>query len=170
MKAIVKKYSLYILGFIAGAIYLAISTGYNPFVGSGDKGVVVTPEQFANFKKDKSNDGKRVALIGRAEANGDITYILGRPIRLPFVDADKNLIEFFEFELKENGKNCCYIPTEFKSEDLVLYDNEGKAHAYDEQVVVSFTMERITEAIPEQNPETGEYAWHYKQLRIDPVK
>ncbi len=170
MDKYLKKIILYVGGFIVTVICIYFYYGDNPFQNSLEKGVIINYEQYVNLKKDKSSDGKRVALVGYAIAHSNITYIIGRPIELPFVDSTNKVLEYIPFELKKDGKNSFYIPSEFTEKDLMIYDNNGNPHTYDEKVIVSFTMERIKEAIPEQNPKTGEYVWKCKLIRIDPIE
>ncbi len=166
----VKKILSYIGAFLIAAAVMYFQYSDNPFQKPLEKGGIISREQYTNLKKDTSSDDKRVAFIGRVKANTRITYKIGRPVELPVVDSADDLIEHIPFTLKKGGKNSFYVPAEFSEKDLVLYDNDGNPHAYDETVMVSFTMERIKDAIPEQNPQTGEYAWRCKLIRIDPIE
>ncbi|SDF54768.1 hypothetical protein [Cellulophaga baltica] len=140
------------------------------FQGSSEIGTEITVSEFNQLKKQKDSDGKRYSIIGHASiSNSDITRVIGRPLKIIFKDADNNYIERFELYLGE-GKNEFYLPNKFTPEDLVLFDNEGNKHAYNENVRLSFTFKRIKNAIPERDEETGEYVWSYNQIRIDPVK
>ncbi|TPN81214.1 hypothetical protein [Aquimarina algicola] len=161
----------YVVAFLAAGIYFFFQTGDNPFQGPGEKGEIISIEQFEALRKETSSDGKRIAFIGHASVGShDITYTIGAPLELIFSTPDDDYIAHIPFPLDQDGKNSCYLPSTFTPEDLVLYDNEGKVYPYNEDVVVSFTLERIKNAIPEKNPETGEYSWRYKQVRIDPSK
>ncbi len=166
----IKEFILYglILGLTMAFFYFRYSD--NPFQKSLKQGAIMTSEQYQELKKDKSSDGKRIAFIGRIQLDTSFTYKFGRPVVLPLIDANHDAFEHIPFDLAKDDKNSIYVPSEFTEKNLIIYDNEGKAHSYDEEVMVSFTMERITEAIPEQNPNTGEYAWRCKLIRIDPVE
>jgi len=137
---------------------------------SSEVGTEIKVSEFNELKKQKDSDGKRYSIIGHATiSNSDITRVIGRPLKIIFKDADNNYIERFELYLGES-KNGFYLPNEFRPEDLVLFDNEGNKHAYNEIVRLSFTFKRIKNAIPERNEETGEYVWSFSQIRIDPLK
>lgn len=138
--------------------------------GTGEVGTEISLTKFQELKKQKDSDGKRYSIIGHATiSNSDITRVIGRPLKIIFNDADNNYIERFELYLGE-GNNEFYLPNEFTPEDLVLFDNEGNKHTYNENVRLSFTFKRIKNAIPERDEETGEYVWSYSQIRIDSVK
>ncbi|WKB81762.1 hypothetical protein QYR09_01690 [Cellulophaga lytica] len=140
------------------------------FQGTDEIGTEISINKFHELKKQKDSDGKRYSIIGHTTiSNSDITRVIGRPLKIIFNDADNNYIERFELYFGE-GNNEFYLPNEFTPEDLVLFDNEGNKHTYNENVRLSFTFKRIKNAIPERNEETGEYVWSYSQIRIDSVK
>ncbi len=140
------------------------------FQGSGEVGTEITVDKFQELKKKKDSDGKRYSIIGHANiSNSNITRVIGRPLKIIFKDVNNNYIEHFELYFGED-KNEFYIPNEFTPEDLVLFDNEGNKHTYNENVRLSFTFKRIKNAIPERDEKTGEYVWNYSQIRIDPIK
>ncbi|UIR54932.1 hypothetical protein LZQ00_11645 [Sphingobacterium sp. SRCM116780] len=160
------QYGLTILGVAAIVLW---QTGYNPFA-SKTEAEVVSPNVFKEMKKQTESDGKRIALIGTfSVSNSDITINLGQPTSLMFEDENNNHIDFFKV-WNGNGKNEFSLPTTFTPKDLKVYDNEGKEHRYNEKIKISFTLKRIKEAEPEKDPNTGEYAWEWEQLRIDPLK
>lgn len=161
----------YIGGFILVALFFLFQNGSSLFQGAGEKGEIITIEKYKELKKQTSSDGKRIAIIGRASvSNSDITRRFGAPLDLMFDTPEGDFVEHIPFPFGKEEKNSCYLPNSFTPEDLVLYDNEGNAHKYNENVMVSFTLERITNAIPEKNPKTNEYVWRIEQVRIDPVK
>lgn len=167
----INKTLQYIGGFIAVALFFLFQNGGGLFQGSGEKGEIITIETYKELRKQISSDGKRIAFIGRVSvSNADITRRIGAPLNLMFLTPNGTYIEHLPFPFGKEDKNSCYLPNSFTPEDLVLYDNEGKLHKYDENVMISFTLERITNAIPEKDPKTNEYAWRYNQLRIDPVE
>lgn len=158
----------YALGLVAVVAIIMWQTGYNPFAGSGKIGEIITLAEFKTLKKDLSSDGKRVALIARGDiANSDVTIVLGRPMSLSFITPQEEYIDHFDL-YRGDGKNEFFIPEKFTNKDLVLYDNEGKKHAYDENVIISFTLEKLN-GNPQINPSTGGYDWAHKQIRIDPA-
>jgi hypothetical protein len=142
-------------------------TGYNPFAGAGKIGTVVHAGELKVLKRSKESDGKRVAVLGHATvANSNITRVIGRPTSLLVESPANEAIDFVDFSYG-HGANEYFLPETFTPEDLKLYDNDKKEHAAKEDVLISFTMKRVTEAEPEINPTTGEYAWRYEQVRID---
>ncbi|MEE1945249.1 hypothetical protein VRU48_09025 [Pedobacter sp. KR3-3] len=165
-----KKLLQYGLALTAMAILFLGQTGCQSFSGSGEKGEVVSNSQFQELKKQKTSDGKRVAVMGRVTvANSNLTLKMGSPTSMTVDDQEGKLIDFFDL-YHGKGKNEFFLPADFTPKDLKLYDNDGKPHNYDEIVQLSFTMKRVTEVRPEQDPLTGAYVWKYEQLRIDPVK
>ncbi|MFC5046228.1 hypothetical protein ACFSTE_04340 [Aquimarina hainanensis] len=167
----ISKTIQYIGGGIAVVLFFLFQNGGDVFQGSGEKGKIITIETYKELRKKTSSDGKRIALIGRASvSNANITRRIGAPLNLIFSAPDGTFIEHLPFHFGKEDKNSCYLPNSFTPQDLVLYDNEGVLHKYDENVMVSFTLERITNAIPEKNPKTNEYVWRFKQLRIDPIE
>ena len=168
----INKNLLYVIGVVVSLLYFAIQSGYNPFKGSGEIGEIVSPKAYEELLKQKSSDGKRVAIIARGSiSNSDLSRRIGAPLDVIFTgtDAEANVIGLFPIPFGKDDKNSCYIPNAFTPEDLVLYDNEGTALAYGEEVTLSFTLERISNAIPERNENTKKYVWRYKQMRIDPL-
>ncbi|WP_199141528.1 hypothetical protein [Pedobacter sp. ASV12] len=160
----------YGLAITAMAIIFLGQTGCQSFSDPGEKGEVVSTSQFQELKKQKTSDGKRVAVIGKVTvANSNLTLKMGSPTSMTVDDQDGQLIDFFDL-YHGKGKNEFYLPADFTPKDLVLYDNEGKPHHYDESIQLSFTMKRVTAVRPEQDPLTGAYVWKYEQLRIDPAK
>lgn len=169
----INKNILYIGGFVAALLYFAFQSGYNPFSGSGEKGDIVSPEAFEELLKDKSSDGKRIAIIGHTGiSNQDITIRIGAPLDLAFSspEPENKYIAHFPIAFVKEGINSCYLPTEFTPEDFIIYDNKGDKISYEMDVILSFTLERISNAIPEKDEKTGKYAWNYRQIRIDPVE
>lgn len=167
----ISKTVQYIGGFIIVVLFFLFQYGGDLFQGPGDKGDLITVEAYTALKKETSSDGKRIAIKGHASvSNVDINRRIGAPLSLTFNNTEDIFVEHLPFPFGKEEKNSCYLPNSFTPEDLVLYDNEGNPHKYDENVIVSFTLERITNASPEKNPETGNYAWRYKQLRIDPIE
>lgn len=165
-----KKVLQYALTFAVVAIVICWQTGYNPFAGSGEKGAVILTDQLKDLKKQTSSDEKRVAVVGKiVVSNSNLTLKIGSPTSMPVEDKDNNLIDHFEI-YHGTGKNEFNLPVQFTPKDLKVYDNDGNAHSYDEDVQISFTMKRIKEAQPEKDPNTGEFVWRYEQIRIDPIK
>jgi|GEM_PF-2360433 len=159
----------YGLTFLVVAIIALWQTGYNPFA-SKKEAEAVSPSVFKEMKKQTESDGKRIALVGTfSVSNSDITIKLGQPTSLMFSDENNNLIDFFKV-WNGSGKNEFSLPTTFTPKDLKVYDNEGNEHSCNEKIKISFTLKRIKEAEPEKDPNTGEYAWEWEQLRIDPLK
>lgn len=169
----INKNLLYVGGAVVALLYFALQSGYNPLKGSGEIGEIVSPQAYEELLKQKSSDGKRVAIIARGSiSNSDISMRIGAPVDIIFsgLDAKASAIGLFPIPFGKDDNNSCYIPSEFTPEDLVLYDNEGNALPYGEAVTLSFTLERISNAIPEKDEKTGKYAWRHKQIRIDPIK
>ena len=163
-----KNFLQYALALVAVVAIIMWQTGYNPFAGSGKMGEIVTAAEFKTLKKDLASAGKRVALVARGDiANSNMTIVLGRPVSISFMTPQADYIDHFEL-YRGDGKNEFFIPEKFTNKDLVLYDNDGKKHNYDENVVISFTMEKLN-GNPQINPRTGGYDWAYKQIRIDPA-
>lgn len=158
----------YGLTFLVVAIIVLWQTGCNPFA-SKTEGEFVTPSTFKEMKKQKESDGKRISLIGTfSVANSNITIKLGQPTSLSFSDEKGEHIDFFKI-WNGDGKNEFSLPATFTPKDLKVYDNEGKEHSYDKKIKISFTLNRVEEAEPEKHPITGEYAWEWDNLRVDPV-
>lgn len=167
------KNLLYAGGTVVALLFFALQSGYNPFKGSGEKGEIVTLQGFEELLKEKSNDGKRVAVIGHTGiSNSDITIRIGAPLSLAFrsPEPEDQYIDHFPISFEKDGKNACYLPTEFTPEDFIIYDNEGNKVPYNKDVILSFTLERISNAVPEKDEKTGKYAWRYEQIRIDPIE
>ena len=159
----------YTLVLLAVGLIVLWQTGFNPFA-TKEVGEVVSPSTFKEMKKKTDSDGKRIALSGTfSVSNSNLTVNLGQPTSLGFSDEKGDHIDFFKI-WNGDGKNEFSLPGTFKPEDLKIYDNEGKVHGYNEKVKISFTLNRIEEAEPEKNPNTGEYVWEWDDLRIDPVK
>lgn len=169
----INKNILYIGGIVVVLFYFALQSGYNPLKGSGEKGEIVTPQAFEELLKDKSSDGKRITIIGHTGiSNHDLTIRIGAPLDLPFSspEPEDSYITHFPITFNKDSKNACYLPTEFTPEDFIIYDNEGNKIPYKNDVMLSFTLDRISNAIPEKDEKTGKYAWTYKQIRIDAVE
>lgn len=169
----INKNILYTGGIVLALLYFAFQSGYNPFKGSGEKGEIVTSQAFQELLKEKSSDGKRIAIIGHTGiSNHDLTIRIGAPLDLAFSTPEPEVeyIAHFPIPFNKDGKNACYVPTEFTPEDFIIYDNEGNKIPYKKDVLLSFTLERISNAIPEKDETTGKYAWTYKQIRIDVVE
>lgn len=159
-------FKFYFLGITIIACWLI---GCNSTSAPGEKGEIITTTQFKELKKQKSSDGKRIAVIGKVTvANSNLTRKLGSATSMTVDDRDDKLIDFFNLNYGQD-KNEFYLPAEFTPKDLKVYDNDGNAHAYNEPVQISFTMKRKTEVRPEQNEQTGEYFWEYEKIRIDTV-
>ena len=159
----------YALCFVGVAVILMFQSGYNPFAGSGEIGSVVTAAELHALKKSKESDGTRVAVVGHVTLPSmRLSMVAGRPVRLSVESPSNEPIDFLEL-YHGQGKNEFYVPAKFTKEDLTLYDNDNNTHAYNENVLISFTMTRIKEAQPEMNAKTGEYVWRYDHVRIDPA-
>ena len=160
------QYGLTLLAIIAIIMW---QTGYNPFAGAGKMGAVVNAGELKALKRAKESDGKRVAILGHATvSNSNLTRVIGRPTSIMVESPSGEAIDFVDFSYGQ-GANEYFLPETFTSEDLKLYDNDKREHAGKEDVRISFTMKRVAEAEPEINPTTGEYAWRYEQVRIDPA-
>lgn len=159
----------YALTFLGVAIIAMWYTGYNPFAGSGDIGKTVSPEEFKKLLEDKKSDGKRVSLIAHGDiATANMTLVLGRPYSLSFFSADRVYINHFDL-YHGKGKNEFYLPPTFTSKDLKLYDNEGKPHDYNQNILLSFTIKAGYGGNKERNRYTKKYSWDFVKIRIDPA-
>lgn len=165
----VGQYSLTVLGILLIVLW---KTGYNPFAGSGDIGEITTFKKLKEYKKDKENDGKRIAVECYFRLGGNLKqHVFGSKDNDLIIKPDtmSDMYEFVPVPLKKDGKNSFYVPYEYTEKDAAYYDNEGKTYNYDAKLLVSFTLKRIKEAEPEKNPLTGEYSWKFEQVRIDPI-
>ncbi len=164
-----KKALQYLPMILFVAMIALWQTGWNPFAGPLTIGTTVTPAELKQMKQSKDSDGRRVAILGRATVSrSNRSRRVGAPINLPVESPANEYIDHFDFGFGQ-GKNEVFIPAEFTPTDLKMFDNEKNAHPYDENVLISFTMERISAAEPEMDPKTGEYVWTYARIRIDPA-
>lgn len=113
--------------------------------GNLEKGELISPDAVSSLNADEANDGKRVAVEGYPFIKGDITIDGDTSIDIYTEPAGAGTyITYLPMRFGE-GKNTFYVPEEFTDADLVLYDNEGAAIAYDEKVLFSFQMDLQTD-------------------------
>lgn len=157
------KYVLYAVWALILIAWAMWQKGYNPFAGSGEMGTVVTAEQLNEMEKDVANDGKRVALIGTAYIPWDITIKPFETNYLTINSPEGKTITALPLYFGES-KNTFFVPDTFGDEDVVVYDNDGNKHAYNDNVQFSFTMN-----LQDKMPGSDENSWLYDTVRIDSV-
>lgn len=120
------------LGLSLSAVLLTACS----FGGNLEQGELVSGDAIAT----EANDGKRIAVEGYPYIAGDVTLDGTTSIDIYTEPAGEGewLIALPIFYGEEGSKNTFYIPDEFSDEDVVLYDNEGNAIAYDEAAMFSF--------------------------------
>lgn len=163
-----------------------LSTSCNSGGGNRTKGEVVNPlnNELLQLKTDKKNDGKRVAVVGYAAFTGDIQVggSMGPAIKIYSEPGAKGrFLVSFTLPFGEEANNV-YVPEEFTAKDLVIYDNEGKAHKFNEKMQFSFTLDLQTDrprlekypldkrGLPQTDKSVRIYPTYLTDIRIDPVK
>ncbi len=117
----------------------------NSVTGNYEKGEPITLDQVKLINADAANDGKRFSIVGYGYIPGDITLDGAAQIEIYTEPAGAgDYIIALPIYFGE-GKNDFYIPDEFGDEDLVLYDNDGQAIAYNEAAEFSFEVDLQTD-------------------------
>ena len=150
------------------------------------KGELVDPlqNQLIKLETDKANNNKRVSVIGYPAFTGDIKAGLGDDPVLNVntePDGKGRLLASFTIAFG-TGSNKVYVPETFTNHDIVLYDNEGQKHPYDEKMQFSFTLKlqqdrtRITQyplneaGLPIMDSALQVYPTYLTDIRIDKVQ
>lgn len=137
-----------------------------------EQGELIDPAAVSGLNVDANNDEKRFMVKGYPYAGGDV-YI-GREYSMPiYTGPNGEGVHFASLPVNwGQGKNDFYVPDNFTTEDIVIYDNEGVAHSYNEELYFSFTIDLKTERAKTVHPITKEesYFYAYEGVRIDPVK
>jgi hypothetical protein len=139
-----------------------------PACGTLEKGDPI--DDLYSLYTDAENDGQRFSIEGYAYIGGDITTDwTGGEVNIEIYSEPLgagDMLATLPIGFGE-GKNEFYVPEEFYMEDLVLYDNEGTALAYDDKAIFSFTLDLQTER--ERHEVLGElrYFGLPEKVRID---
>ena len=150
-----------------------------------EKGQLIDPlqNQLLRMEADKANKGKRVSVVGYPAFNSDIKVgIHDEPVLNINSEPDGQGRFLVSFPIPF-GKtaNHVHVPEVFSPRDILLYDNEGKKHPYNEKMQFSFTLDmqpdrpRITHyplderGLPKQDSAIQIYPTYLKDIRIDPA-
>lgn len=149
------------------------------------KGKLVNPlnNELVKLETDKSNKGKRVSVAGYPAFTGDIKAGMNDdPVISVYTEPDGKgrLVSSFPVRYGKSA-NEVHVPKAFTNRDIVLYDNEGKSHPYNERMQFSFTLDmqldrpRITnyllddKGIPLLRQGQLVYPTYLKDIRIDKI-
>ncbi|WP_162923607.1 hypothetical protein [Arachidicoccus soli] len=150
------------------------------------KGKVIDPLQneLIKLETDKSNNSKRFSVLGYPAFNADIKAgynddpvinIYSEP------NGQGRLLNSFPIHIGKNA-NEIYVPKEFSNQDIVVYDNEGKSHKYDEKMQFSFSMDMQLNrprnknyllnknGLPQMDSLIMVYPTYFNNILIDEVK
>lgn len=150
------------------------------------KGTQVDVDTAKKLPFDAANDGKRFTVVGYPSISSDI-WSSGRS---PTVSVniktepggEGDTVMSVEMPLG-SGADKVSVPDTFGPEDIVVYDHDGTAQAYDKKIAVSFTLDLDTDQPPMNMPifskdakgmpvtTPGKMFFHStKHVRVDAVK
>jgi hypothetical protein len=123
-----------------------LTVSCNSNKSSQPQGQVVSKIELYKLCQDKANKDKRVAVEGYPALTGDIRSGNGNKVVLSIYtepDGQGSAIYAVPMEVGK-GSNKFHVPDEFTIQDIVVYDNDGKEHQYNEKLRFSFSMDLQT--------------------------
>jgi len=150
------------------------------------KGKPIDPQknQLLQLESDKANKGKRFSVTGYAAFGNDIKV---GPTDDPVIDiysepdGKGRLLVSFPIHYGK-GANKVHVPEEFTNADIVLYDDNGKTHPYNQKMQFSFTLDlqldrqRIEKyllddkGIPDIHKKVLVFPAYLTNIRVDPAE
>jgi hypothetical protein len=141
MKKIIIK--LTVVAFLGATLFTACKSSQVQ-----EKGKLITYDELLSIAGDSTNNNKRFTVVGyptilasySTVENNKVTVLIYEKPEGSGLRIGSARILFSD----RKEKNSCYVPSTFTPRDILIYDNEGLEHHYDEKLQFSFTLKLTT--------------------------